>query len=180
MAYLKIKYRPSDGYSAGKYHDVDAIRDVINYIFDPAKTPSGYIGGVAVDPQNAIHQMTTLSVLYAQSKGVALRHMILAFEPKELGSRKRDTLYFANALAFQIAHFYGGSYQIVYAVHENTPKPHVHFVMNTTNYRTGQKYSGSRSDFYRFIAYINELLAPFGTHVVFLSDDGWEPGSEQF
>ncbi len=178
MAYLKIRHRQSDGFCGGKYQDVRAFHDVLTYILNPAKTPSGYIGGIAVNPQNAEREMTMLSALYAQSNGVALRHMILAFDKTELSRSRQGSLYYANVLALQVAQFYGNAYQIVYAVHEDTPKPHVHFVMNTTNYCTGKKYAGTRADLYGFIAHINTVLEPFATTVTFLADDGYNPGSD--
>lgn len=96
MAYLKIRHRQSAGYTGAKYHDPNAIRDVLTYIFDPAKTPSGYIGGVAVDPRNAEHEMSALSAAWGQAKGTRLRHMILSFDKGELSRGKRSSVYFAN------------------------------------------------------------------------------------
>lgn len=180
MSHLKVRHRQSNHYTGSKYQDDNAIHDVLAYIFNPAKTPSHYIGGIAVDPRNAEYEMTTLSALWGQAKGIRLRHMILAFDRTELGRSRKTALYYANALAFQVAQFYGSSYQIVYAVHEDTPKPHIHFVMNTTNYRTGRKYPGTHADLYQFIAHINTLLEPFASKVTFLKDDNWTPGTEGY
>ncbi len=171
MAYLKIRHREKCGYVGGKYHDDNSIHDVLSYIMDPTKTPSRYIGGIGIDPLHAEFEMVTLSQLYAQDKGVRLRHMILAFEEKELWPKRKNSLYFANCIAFQVASFYGGNYQIVYAVHEDTKRVHIHFVMNTTNYMTGLKYEGKKADLCAFIQYVNNILEQFGSQVKFLRDD---------
>lgn len=167
MASLKIRHKEKAGYHDGKYHDDQALVSVISYIFDLQKTPSGYIGGLAVNPGNAVYEMSMLSQCYAQTSGVRLRHMILAFDEDELTYQAHD----AACIAYEVARFYGGHHQIVYAVHENTSKVHIHFVMNTTDYLTGLKYEGKREDLYQFLQHINMVLEPYDTHVDFLQDD---------
>lgn len=175
MAYLKVRHRVTDGFSGGKYHDDDAVHHVLHYVTDPQKTPSGYIGGIAVNPQQAILEMEALSRYYGQDTGVRLRHFILSFRPRELWSKKGQSLYAAYQVACAVAQFYGEEYQIVYAVHENTRNPHIHFVMNTTNYRTGLKYQGKKQDLHNFLNWINEVLEPYGRTATLLKDDGdWQ------
>ena len=175
MAYLKVRHRETGGFSGGKYHDDDAFRDVLGYVMNPEKTPSGYIGGIAVNPQQAIFEMEALSRYYGQDTGVRLRHFILGFRPRELWSKKGQSLYAAYQLAYSVAQFYGAEYQIIYAVHEDTKNPHIHFVMNTTNYRTGLKYQGKKQDLHHFIQWIDGVLEPYERTVTLLKDDGdWQ------
>ena len=171
MAYLKIRHKEKAGYRVGKYHDDHALIDVISYIFDPRKIPSGYVGGLAVNPNNAVYEMSMLSRCYAQDSGVRLRHMILAFESGELDTMKRGAACAAYQIGYEAAKFYGWHYQIVYAVHENTDIIHIHFVMNTTDYLTGLKYEGKKADLYRFLEHTNAVLEQYGTSAVFLQDD---------
>lgn len=170
MAYLKIRHKESEGYGDGKYHDDASFQTVITYILNPEKTPSNYVGGIAVDVSHAVQQMEILSNCFGKNDGVHLRHMILAFEPRELSRSRKRSIELTYQLAYPIALYYGQHYQIVYAVHENTEKVHIHFVMNTTSYLTGLKYNGSREDYYRFIRHINSILAPYRTHVVPVKD----------
>lgn len=171
MAYLKIRHKEKAGYTSGKYHDDHALIDVITYIFDPQKIPSGYVGGLAVNPNNAVYEMSMLSLCYAQDSGVRLRHMILSFESGELDTMKRGGACKASRIAYEVAKFYGWHHQIVYAVHEDTNKIHIHFVMNTADYLTGLKYEGKKADLYRFLEHINAVLEQYGTSAVFLQDD---------
>lgn len=175
MAVLKIKHRVPRNLAgivpAQKYHDDNTIADVLHYILSPVKTPSGSVGGIAIKASRAVDEMEMLSTYYGQNHGIRLRHMILSFERGELQRARKDALVAAYHLACPIAQYYGQSYQIVYAVHEKAedgtadPHIHIHFVMNTTNYRTGRKYDGSKRDLYGFFQYVNHLLEPFQTHV---------------
>ena len=175
MAYLKIRNKELEGYSNGKYHDDNSFCDVIGYVMRPEKTPSGYIGGIAVDVAHAVEQMEKLSAYYGQNTGVRLRHMILAFEPGELSNSRKYALSIAYQVAYPIALFYGDHHQIVYAVHEDGAKVHIHFVMNTTNYLTGLKYPGSKADYYQFLSHINQELADYYCSVVPTKDrEDWQ------
>ena len=165
MAYLKVRHKVNQGFSGGKYHDDNSYRDVINYIMQPGKTPSGYIGGMAVNLCNAVYEMEKLSEYFGQNHGVRLRHMIIAFEDSELCNTKSASLRVAYKAAHHIAQFYGKEYQIVYAVHEDTGTVHIHFVMNTTNYITGRKYNGSKRDLYQFIDHIENCSVLSGIKV---------------
>ena len=170
MAYLKIRHKELDGYSGGKYHDRNSFHDVISYVLNPDKTPSHYIGGIGIDISCAAAQMQTLSACFGQDQGVRLRHIILGFKIGELHRSKKHALALAYQLAYPIAQFYGADYQIIYAVHENTDKVHIHFVMNTTNYRTGRNYPGTKEDYYRFQKHVEDVLAPYGCSVTPLKD----------
>ncbi|WP_130870549.1 relaxase/mobilization nuclease domain-containing protein [Intestinimonas massiliensis (ex Afouda et al. 2020)] len=175
MAYLKIRHKEQEGYIGGKYHDRDSFHDVISYVLRPEKTPSHYIGGIGVDVLYAAAQMETLSACFGQNQGVHLRHMILAFENGELYRSRKHALALAYQLAYPIAQFYGDCYQVIYAVHEDTDNVHIHFVMNTTNYRTGRKYPGTKEDYYRFVRHVEHILEPYGCKVKLLRDrTEWE------
>ena len=60
---------------------------------------------------------------------------------------------------------YADSYQIIAAVHEDKPHPHIHFGMNTTSYVDGSKYKGDKKDLYDFEDHIDRVLHPYGTHL---------------
>ena len=92
--------------------------------------------------------MNRLARCFGQNHGIRLRHWIISFYPNEL------TLPEIAAFARQACAFYAGKYQIVYAVHEDVPHPHIHFVMNYISYLDGSRYRGDKQDYW---AYIKEL-----------------------
>ena len=175
MPTLKVKHRTDPGYYAKtglqKYHDDEAIPTLINYCFDPKKTDNALIGGMAVDVQDAIFEMTALSKAYGKDYGLRLRHMILAFSPMEVISMGSCDLDLMQSIAEWAISLYGWRYQIVYSIHLDTENPHIHFVMNTTSYLDGTKYHGDMADYFGFRDHLESYVLPkYGFRIEVVSD----------
>lgn len=99
--------------------------------------------------------MERLAQAFGQAQGVRLRHWVLSFskeEVKKIGRKARlETL---KRFGWYAASYYGGQYQIFYAVHLDSNNPNIHFVMNTVNYQNGKKYPGDRADYYNYQQYL--------------------------
>lgn len=149
-----------------KYHDTDAYHDITEYIFNSHKSNEKYHGGIAINPKQAELEMETLAYWHGQDKGARLRHMILSFTKWEINDPLR-----ANALAWEIARFYGDRYQIVWSVHQNTEHIHIHFVMNRVSYIDGKKYKGDKKDYYDFQRYMRGILEPLGIDLHIVKDN---------
>lgn len=169
MPMLKVKTQVCDAFriKAGnhKYHDDDAIADVIDYVLRNDKTEPEFTGGMAVNVRFAKEQFEIVAKACGKDFGTRLRHMILSFSPNE-----RITVLDAKNIAYQVAGYYGYLYQIIWSVHLDSGHIHIHMVMNTVSYRTGLKYDGSKEDYYRFIDYVNGVLAPYGMYAMVCSD----------
>ncbi len=165
MAVLKIIHQknalPYKNQNGQKYHDENALRNVIAYCCDPDKTEHHHIYGIGVSVQDAAEQMEGLAAAYRKTSGIRLRHMVLSFEPRE-----KISLYKVNQIAYQAAWYYGRKYQIIYAVHEDRDHLHIHFVMNTVSYVDGHKYAGKKEDYYAFQRYLADILATYRLRVV--------------
>lgn len=142
---------------AGKYHDLKAFQDVTYYAAQSDKVSSGGVIGGAILPEIAAISMEGTVRAFHQGNGLKLRHSVLTFSPKE-----PITPHQVKKVAKECVRYYEDAYQIIAAVHEDCDHLHIHFVMNTTSYRTGQKYHGDKSDYYGFLAHINRTLAPYG------------------
>lgn len=138
---------------AGKYSDANALKDVITYILQPSKTPRHIIGGKYVDPQNAVESMQTVAQHFGKDYGIRLRHFVLSFQPKEVYCSQIPI-----AVAEQICAYIGKKYQVIYALHENTETPHIHFVFNAVSYIDGYKYHGNKQDYYSLISCVKGAL----------------------
>ncbi len=108
----------------------------------------------------AAYSMEGLCRAFDKTEGLLLRHSILSFSPEE-----RIDAWDAADIATRAIRYYKQQYQILAAVHEDRPHIHIHFVMNTLNYRTGKKYPGDRADYYGFLAYLGKILKPYGLKV---------------
>jgi len=145
----------------GKYMDDTSRSDVIAYCFQPHKIPHSLIGGMGVNPLYAAEEMVTLANSYNKDSGLRLRHWVISFSPKE-----KVSLQMANAIGRQAIRFYGQTYQIIYAVHEDKNHPHIHVVMNSVSFLDGRKYHGEKKDYYRYLAYLKEVLFAYGLVLV--------------
>lgn len=142
---------------AGKYHDPDSFYDVIRYVTRPDKITTGGVIGGAVIPEIAEESMNGVIRAYYQEDGLKLRHSVLSFSPQE-----PITPHQVKKVAKECIRYYEDDYQIIAAVHEDRDHLHIHFVMNTTNYRTGHKYHGDKADYYGFLSHMNRVAAPYG------------------
>lgn len=127
--------------AAGKYDDPAAREDVIRYITQKVKTPSGYIGASGVDIPYAAQQMQEVAASFKKDNKIRIRHFVVSFYRNEF-----ITPYKANMIASMIAVELGRIYQCVYAVHEDTYNIHVHFVFNPVSFVNGYKYSGTKEE----------------------------------
>ena len=78
MAILKVKTQVREDLRSQvgnkKYHDDQAVEDVLNYILRENKVQGGYIGGFAVNPAWAAEQFEMIAEAYGKNYGVRLRH----------------------------------------------------------------------------------------------------------
>ena len=127
--------------AAGKYSDPAARDDVIRYITQKCKTPSGYIGASGVDLPYAAQQMQAVAESFKKDNKVRIRHFVVSFYRNEAIDP-----YKANMIASMIAGEIGRLFQCVYAVHEDTYHLHFHFVFNPVSHVNGYKYSGTKEE----------------------------------
>lgn len=154
MAVYEVINRPGD------YRTAQDVERGISYITSPWKVkPDGIFGG-AVRPSCAVDAMNCITDVYHNQEGVRLRHSVLSFAPNESISIEQ-----AKEIAQSCISYYADSYQIIAAVHEDKPHPHIHFGMNTTSYVDGSKYRGAKKDLYAFENYVDQVLHSYGTHL---------------
>lgn len=137
----------------GKYHDDNAIPDVVNYITRKDKTEHGYIIGIKVDIQNVAGSMIAVSEHFGKNSRLRLHHVVLAF-PKEYSN-----IEVLAQIAKAVCAYIGTVYQVVAAIHEDRkPGLHIHFVFNAVSYVNGYKYHGSKGDYRELIEGISSIL----------------------
>ena len=137
----------------GKYHDTDAREMVINYILNPAKVISGFMGCTSnVNPLDIAGSMELFAQQHKKTKGIQLRHTVISFTPDEINDPET-----VNEIALQVASFVGQNYQTVFAVHEDREHLHFHLVSNSVGYN-GKKYHGEHKDYYDFIKVVKNIL----------------------
>ena len=135
----------------------DSLETVIHYILHrkDVDMPWRFIGGIGVNPADAAYQFRAVKKFFRKDDETRrqLRHFVVSFE----GGVNVDP-YTAYMLAGEIAKYYSDKYQIFYAVHEDTDNVHIHFGMNTVSYVEGSMYAEGYGDYYRLIAYIENIV----------------------
>lgn len=136
----------------GKYCDVTSRHDVINYIMNPAKVKHGICGGVLVNMDAPAEDMAVTARLYGKDSGVRVRHFIISFS--DFDDVKFNKL---GALAHDLASVIATRYQVVYAVHEDTDRLHIHFVFNSVSHY-GERFGGTRKEFKYLMTALRHIL----------------------
>lgn len=132
MPCLKIVPEPYETYE-------DTYTLIHRYIYPK----SVCIGGLAVDPVNAADHMEFYRISWGKTTGARVRHFVLSYDDME--SEKIHSCRELESIAYEICDYYKDSYQIIFGIHQ-FPRWHIHFVMNTLNYRTGRKYRRNKQD----------------------------------
>lgn len=139
---------------SGKYQDDDAIPALINYITRVDKTPHRLIGGANIDAFHPAESMIAVSEKFGKNSKIRLHHFIVTFEPS-----MKYALDLVDKIARSIAYPISKTYQIVYAVHEDTKSLHIHFVFNAVSFIDGKKYHGGKNEYRELIRLVEGIIA---------------------
>ena len=139
-----------------EYQDYRALYRVLDYVLR-----SNLCGGYGIDPNKAYEQMLLVKEAYHKRTGVQLKHFILTFSDQEM-----IYLSFQDILniGFEIGKYFE-EYQMAYAIHLDSDHTHLHFVMNTTSFLDGHKYSDGLSKFKALCRYMRERFPKFEVHL---------------
>lgn len=152
VIFKKIAYK-------GKYHDDNAIHDLVHYICRPDKTPSHIIGGIGIDFQNIADSMVAVSKHFKKFNKLRLHHFIVTFNPEDIYLNGM-----ISKIAEEICALWGNEFQIVYALHEDTAKPHIHFVFNNVSYVDGHKCHFGITEYNQTIEFIQYILSNYNLY----------------
>lgn len=131
-----------------KYNSLNAMRNLIYYVMAADKTPNRIIGAVAVYPieeKEIVRQFKQTQVFHRNQKKNRVLHFLLSFTTEEAQwLNSKDYI----KIGYSVANYYGkANHQVVFALHEDTDNPHIHFVVNSMNYITGKKYHQQHKDY---------------------------------
>ena len=143
----------------GKYHDDNAIANLIEYITLPRKTPSQLIYGVNVDMDDIAASMVAVSEKYKKNNRLRLHHFIVSFR-----SGYFDELDLLEEIQKAICNRIGKEYQIASAVHEDTDHPHIHFIFNAVSFINGYKYRAGKEEYWELIDRVETILSEYDLH----------------
>ena len=133
-----------------KFVDDKAYEDSIRYICNPQK--ASHIGGYGLQNiSNAAKEMEDTAIAFHKNKGKRVRHSVLSFDQKENITPEQAYEYGRQISAVT------NRYQTVFSVHTNTDHVHIHFVMNQISFVDGQRYYGTKKDYYEVLKGISSV-----------------------
>ena len=117
------------------YVNADALERLIHgYIFFKSRS----YGGLAVDPAHAAEQMKLVKQLWYKENGSQLLHFILAFNPWE--SERIKSAGELMPLAYEVCGYFAIDFQVIFGIHfGKTGLWHIHFVVNSVSFATGER-----------------------------------------
>lgn len=131
-----------------KYNSFKAMKNLIHYIMAAEKTPNRIIGAIAAYPieeKEIVRQFKQTQVLHRNQKKNRALHIVLSFSTEE---SQWLTFKDYEKIGYSVGNYYGkANHQVVFALHEDTDNPHIHFAINTVNYLTGKKYHQQHEDY---------------------------------
>jgi hypothetical protein len=130
-----------------------AMKRVIEYIQNPAKTDQHLVGGHNCDINNAYHQFVLTKRNYNKETGRQYIHFTQSFAPYDKVTPE-DVKAIADELV-QMDFFKG--FEIAYAVHTDRDHLHTHFIVNSVNAETGLKWKQSAEELQLLKDYSDDL-----------------------
>lgn len=147
-----------------KYQNKDAVEKTIRYITGNNNAPEDKVlsvGGLGVDYenfQNAIEQFKITKSVYHKEDKRQVLHMVVSFDDGREKSLQESDI---EELSYQIGRLLSReSYQIIWGIHRNTGHTHIHYIINSVSYETGEKYRMEHRESDIFQQRIQVLVAP--------------------
>lgn len=142
----------------GKNNSLSALKRVLAYITNPAKTEEHLKEGHNCNIQKAYNDFSIIKDSYHQTNGRQYVHFTQSFAPYD-----KVTPEIVKQIADELVKdpsFNG--YQVAYAVHTDKVHLHTHFVINTVNIDNGKKWRQSKEELQELKDYSDEICKKYG------------------
>ena len=135
------------------------IGKAIDYITKDEKTEKTLIDTKDCNATTAVDEMKATKEIYRKSNGRQYVHVVQSFNPKDrLEIEQAHTI--GQEFMYETEKFQG--HQIVMATHLDKKHIHNHFIVNSVNYQTGEKYHSSKQDLQELKDISNKLSKEHG------------------
>lgn len=133
-----------------------SLSGILDYVTNREKTVERLISGVNCMAQTAQDEFEAVKKQFRKTDGRSYYHIVQAFAPD-------DPLDFdtAHEIGLKFAEYFKG-YQCVVVTHMNTAHIHNHIIMNSVNFKNGQKFHQSAREMQQAKEYSNQLCREYG------------------
>lgn len=124
-----------------------SVSHIVNYVADKNKTTDELMYGkdCSSNPDQAIEDMKMTKELYNKEDGRQYKHFVQSFDPQDNITPQK-----ANEIGKEWAEKNFKGYEVFIATHTDKDHMHNHFVVNTVNFETGEKYRQSKADLNKY------------------------------
>lgn len=136
-----------------------SLYDVIDYVLDDDMHQIAFSHAFGFNPQRPFTDMTITKELWNKNYHREYRHFIVSLPFEESDLIDMDTF---RQLGITIGQYFGSSWQVLATGHIEKPQKHYHYIVNTVNPLTGEKFSFGPTDLYRFKLYVSDVLRGHG------------------
>jgi len=149
-----------------------ALKAILDYVQNPAKTESGLLCS-AKDCllECAYQQMVNTKLDFRQDTGRQYVHIVQSFAVDDKLNSK-----IAHEIGQRLLESFDG-FQGVVCTHTDRNQLHNHIVLNSVNWKTGQKWQSSKNDLYRLRELSDSLCREYRLSVIDKSR-GWQQSGE--
>ncbi len=138
-----------------KYNDDSAVEDVIRYICaSPYAVSYKFISVIADDYIQCIDAFNQVQVKADKNNGKRISHFIIGFEDQQYERQEIEKIACCVAMYFGVIKKHQTVYSIHAGSHKNRNNWHIHFVLNSINFMTGNRFSETNKDFYDMLYYL--------------------------
>lgn len=131
-----------------------SVSNIINYVADKNKTSEELMHGkdCSSNSEQAIEDMKMTKEIYNKEDGRQYKHFVQSFNPKDNITPEK-----AHEIGKEWAEKNFKGYEVFMATHTDKDHIHNHFIVNTVNFETGEKYRQSRADLERYKEISNKI-----------------------
>ncbi len=131
-----------------------SVKSIVEYVADKNKTNECLMYGkdCSSEPQEAIEDMKMTKELYSKTDGRQYKHFVQSFNPKDKLTPEK-----ALEIGKEWAEKNFKGYEVFMATHIDKNHIHTHFIVNTVNFETAEKYRQSRADLERYKEISNKI-----------------------
>jgi len=150
-------------FAKNSYKSPSAVKKLIDYIQDPKKTTPEIGGGAFCGNDSETYkEFMSIKKMWGKTTGRQLVHLTLNFDPKDKIT-PQEAKDFAEDF---LKHPQFSGFQVTFQVHTDKDHMHIHFIINTVNVETGNKWQQNLKDLESLKQYLDQMCQERGLYTL--------------
>lgn len=130
-----------------------------NYLSDDLKTDNGkYINGLGFITDNYLDEFNAVKIANQKTTGNQFRQITVSISPAGNSCSDAEYMEIGQKIA---QYFFDKGYQIMFYLHKDTDTRHLHFMLNSVNFKSGKMFTQSKHELNLFKVHCNHVLSDY-------------------